>query len=1133
MISVVLYGRNDSHGYNLHKRAAISLNCIAEILTHPEDEILFVDYNTPDDMPTFVEAIQDTLTDRVKRLLRVLRVRPGQHQRFKARTHLVALEPISRNVAIRRANPANSWILSTNTDMVFVPRRPEAALSDIVADLPSGFYLLPRFDLPETLWEGLDRAKPREIIEAVRHWGRALHLNEVVYIDPAIRYDAPGDFQLMRRDDIFAINGFNEDMLLGWHVDSNLCKRMKLLRGRVDSLVDHLFGYHCDHTKVATMMHGADRIQNDFVEFVDNVTGSTVPAQAEAWGMADQDIEEIRLSKSNAAGPVYVRILEDLLGPMTQELYEAHHTPAAYNVMTYKAEHIFPYLLDQLVTLPRTATLGYVGLNHRTLGLLLEAWPALGFTGRVLIAKDTVVSALLARDARLAERLAAEHVVFADRDAIADLSQILLFDFGIEDDPAINEALKQDHGPIARADLLSILFETAPAVFLHAVGAERRRLAHGTARPRKFVAINAINTIFETLTQDCLWITITPFSTRIRHGYVKPNRVAELARRAEQREQAAARDRKVILDSLLTRSMPIELLSYRDASGFLTPAERDRVRAAAGRIKDDGQGGLAKVCLASLWSDSARSFADYLAYRPGVADQFAEHLALLAQACGFAGVRGWDPDRAAAINAAAAAYLGDAEARRNRDRHRRILAALRAVCRVGADEGDGLPSVERLLMVEHERMLGEADDVDVTAVRASFDFLLPALSRRAAGVSGQAEFRERLIQRTAAFLRRLRPPPVGRKAPAAQSGGRTRLGYLVDEAWSNPTDSRNRVLHSLLRGQAEAASGRIETHVYVTSGCDPAFLAQARAWGFVVYDVTATAGKADAPEALRQRLVDDRLDILVQESRGGLALALAEARVARLQVFLALDATLWEPEGVDVLALPATLRGTAYCDAATKPVLWFEQKIARHFIDRPVPAETLERARRRWAPRGETVLGMFGDLDQAGDAYLQTIARVVEQLPGTVCLFGGSGDGDHIRRFVAERKLENRFFLCGPDDSGLYARVLDVFLEPFPSGADMPALEAMASGTPVVHLSGAVTATALASRDPELAASDAHGYYAVARMLALDRVFREQARTRAAALAAAASDLTTAATAFEAALLARLAEAQMVDVGRP
>ena len=36
MISIVLYGRNDSYGYNLHKRAALGINCMAEVLTDAE-----------------------------------------------------------------------------------------------------------------------------------------------------------------------------------------------------------------------------------------------------------------------------------------------------------------------------------------------------------------------------------------------------------------------------------------------------------------------------------------------------------------------------------------------------------------------------------------------------------------------------------------------------------------------------------------------------------------------------------------------------------------------------------------------------------------------------------------------------------------------------------------------------------------------------------------------------------------------------------------------------------------------------------------------------------------------------------------------------------------------------------------
>src|SRR5579863_1582863 len=215
MISIVLYGRNDTYGYNLHKRAAISLNCMAEVLTDPSDEIIFVDYNTPDDFPTFPEAIQDTLTSKTRSRLRVLRVRPSQHERFRKHTHLACLEPIARNVGIRRSNPKNRWILSTNTDMVFVSRRGKS-LSQVVGDLSDTYYHSPRFEVPETLWESVDRMDPVGTIAAFERWGRELHLNEIIYAShPDVLFDGPGDFQLMLRRDLWNIHAFHESMLLG------------------------------------------------------------------------------------------------------------------------------------------------------------------------------------------------------------------------------------------------------------------------------------------------------------------------------------------------------------------------------------------------------------------------------------------------------------------------------------------------------------------------------------------------------------------------------------------------------------------------------------------------------------------------------------------------------------------------------------------------------------------------------------------------------------------------------------------------------------------------------------------------------------------------------------------------------
>jgi hypothetical protein len=66
LLSIVVYGRNGNRGYNLHKRAAASINCLAEMSRDSADELIFVDYNSPDGLSTFAGAIRDILTSRAK-----------------------------------------------------------------------------------------------------------------------------------------------------------------------------------------------------------------------------------------------------------------------------------------------------------------------------------------------------------------------------------------------------------------------------------------------------------------------------------------------------------------------------------------------------------------------------------------------------------------------------------------------------------------------------------------------------------------------------------------------------------------------------------------------------------------------------------------------------------------------------------------------------------------------------------------------------------------------------------------------------------------------------------------------------------------------------------------------------------
>jgi hypothetical protein len=359
MLSLILYGRNDSHGYNLHKRAAISLNAMAEMLSDPADEIIFVDYNTPDELPTFPETIADTLTDRARQYTRIIRVRPSFHRQFAGKTSLVALESQSRNIAIRRANPDNRWILSTNTDMIFIPQAAAATLSTICKDLGDGFYHLPRFEVPESFWERADRKNPREMIETLRLCGRRYHLNEVVYGGYDNVYEAPGDFQLFLRDDLFRIGGFDETMVRGWHVDTNTARRMKMLRGKVDTLFPLLSGYHCGHTRQATSLHGAKRTENNLDVYARNVKSAYWTQDHRGWGAPEDVFEELRLSQPR--GPLFLKALDAAIEKEGPAWSEAIYNETTFCEEGFDAAHVLPHLGDIVFNMPPNQTIFIVG----------------------------------------------------------------------------------------------------------------------------------------------------------------------------------------------------------------------------------------------------------------------------------------------------------------------------------------------------------------------------------------------------------------------------------------------------------------------------------------------------------------------------------------------------------------------------------------------------------------------------------------------------------------------------------------------------------------------------------------------------------------------------------------------------
>jgi hypothetical protein len=524
MISVTLYGRNDAHGYNLHKRAALSLNCVAELLSGVDDEIIFVDYNTPDDLPTFIEAIYDTLTDRARRRLRVLRVRPFVHDRlFRPHTHLLALEPISRNIAIRRSNSRNRWILCTNTDMIFVPRDGVADLSTAVRHLADGHYVLPRFELPEPLWESFPRCDPAAVIRTCDELGRALHLNEITASHPANRFDNPGDFQLIPRRTLFELFGFDERMIHGWHVDSNMCRRLYLHFGSTGSLAERLKGYHCDHTRVATLVHRLDlKLENDQHEFIYQVEDPHARHQAASWGLPDESIEEIDFVDGPQAR--FITAVRTSLGADQGTDYHSHFNELR-NYVSYQPEHVLPYLAGNLPVYPRSTRLLYVGNNPRMLELLATCVSHLGFTHRLRYLGDVMsappaspassppiaVTGGAATDDRFVHSLLGDH-------------EVLIFDFGLDprDLPSAKVSRITDWPRSLRYSLGAV------ARWLEACAEQCDTLSRSTPPPRvpEFLVINANhgNYLFDRFVSQFLVTAETPYNTRVRKGRARLGR---------------------------------------------------------------------------------------------------------------------------------------------------------------------------------------------------------------------------------------------------------------------------------------------------------------------------------------------------------------------------------------------------------------------------------------------------------------------------------------------------------------------------------------------------------------------------------------------------------------------------------
>lgn len=303
MFSIVVCGRNDNYGINLHKRTAISLNQLASLCRDETDEVIYVDCNTPEHTATLTEEIADTLSDEALRRTRTIRISGQQMRKAIGDTPLPFSDELSRNVGFRRSNPANRWILSTNCD-VLIQSIGTKSFHEILSELRPGFYLCPRLSISPDLWQMLDRSNVSQILELCEQLASAPVRFPPDRPETWLRFSSVGDFQLAPREQWFRIKGCQESMKLWGHSDANNALRLSILNrvATTPDLGNTLRVYHLDHRPAGALSQG-NWPQNDWKKWISDVADFEAEQQ-EDWGLNGIDLPEIQPTASFSANQI-------------------------------------------------------------------------------------------------------------------------------------------------------------------------------------------------------------------------------------------------------------------------------------------------------------------------------------------------------------------------------------------------------------------------------------------------------------------------------------------------------------------------------------------------------------------------------------------------------------------------------------------------------------------------------------------------------------------------------------------------------------------------------------------------------------------------------------------------------------
>ena len=229
--SVILTSRNDNYGGNLHKRTTMAVLSLIE----NHDEVIFVDWKTKNGEGV-ISNIKHNLPQTGK--LKYIQVpKEFLKEKYPEIADYSMIESIGRNIGLRRAS--HDYIISTNIDIVTTPLEDSILKEDVFytvsrRDVDESFYL--SFNdynsLYKSLWDNRDGYRTKERLESKT--------------DKWSLINCCGDYQIGHKNIWNQMKGFEESILFGCGIDTNVMKKASLCSNI--QVLDHYI-FHLNHGK--------------------------------------------------------------------------------------------------------------------------------------------------------------------------------------------------------------------------------------------------------------------------------------------------------------------------------------------------------------------------------------------------------------------------------------------------------------------------------------------------------------------------------------------------------------------------------------------------------------------------------------------------------------------------------------------------------------------------------------------------------------------------------------------------------------------------------------------------------------------------------------------------------------------